>query len=454
MPTELNQDNPENQPLIELENIAVRYRIPHEQFSGIKEYAIRWLQKRVSYEEFWALKGISFSVYPGDIFGIIGRNGAGKSTMLKVLARVLYPTEGRLVLRGKVAPLLELGGGFNPELTGRENVYLNGALLGYSRPEIDEFFPSILEFSEIGDFIDAPLRTYSTGMVARLGFSIATCKKPEILLVDEVLSVGDTGFQRKCFERIMSYNAEGSTILIVSHSINSIQSLCSKVLWLDHGTVRMVGGVKEVSNEYVKSSKAEIALKNGSGGQEEKFVFHDVQNDHWAYRYVEAVDRGGFLTGHPDGSFRPDQAFTRLQMAIISLLIKNGNKYTPPPAKKQIFADIPISYWAANWAEQMLEQGLSISRNGEKFWPEQGITRAEAAYIFLRASKPQNFQPEPGKDLFKDAPREYWAAPWIETAVKEGWMAPIDQNQSLFKPETPLSRAEIAEILCGLLSLI
>jgi ABC-type polysaccharide/polyol phosphate transport system ATPase subunit len=241
-----------NESVILFEGVSVRYRVPRERVSGIKEFAIRWLQRRLAYEEFWAVRDVSFEVRNGEVFGIIGRNGAGKSTMLKVMARVLQPTQGRVVMRGRLAPLLELGGGFHPELNGRENVYLNMALLGYSHAQTDHLFDSIVEFSEIGDFIDAPLRTYSTGMVARLGFSVATCVRPDILLVDEVLSVGDNRFQEKCLERMKSFRDLGTTIVIVSHSMNTVSHFCSRALWLDHGEVQAMGDVDKVIEQYAR----------------------------------------------------------------------------------------------------------------------------------------------------------------------------------------------------------
>jgi ABC-2 type transport system ATP-binding protein len=245
-----NHISPDGMPVIRFEDVAVLYRVPRERVSGLKEFAVRWLQRRLRYEEFWALRDISFDVKRGEVFGVIGRNGAGKSTMLKVMARVLHPTRGRVVMNGKIAPLLELGAGFHPELTGRENVYLNSALLGYTRRQVGELFPSILDFAEIGDFIDAPLRTYSTGMVARLGFSVATCKRPDILLVDEVLSVGDSRFQEKCLDRMNSFQAEGTTIVIVSHSMQTIQNFCSRALWLEQGQPGAIGAVSEVISRY------------------------------------------------------------------------------------------------------------------------------------------------------------------------------------------------------------
>lgn len=248
---------PGSENAITLEKVAVRYRVPRERVSGIKEFTIRWIQQRLAFDNFWALHDISFQVPPGEVFGIIGRNGSGKSTLLKVVARVLHPTQGRLVLRGRVAPLLELGAGFHSELTGRENIFLNSALLGRTRVQVQELLPEIIDFAEIGEFIDAPLRTYSTGMVARLGFSVATCVRPEILLVDEVLSVGDAQFARKCLDRMYSFQAQGTTILIVSHSMTTIETFCDRALWLHHGQAMALGSVRQVIEEYIRLDQPE-----------------------------------------------------------------------------------------------------------------------------------------------------------------------------------------------------
>jgi ABC-type polysaccharide/polyol phosphate transport system ATPase subunit len=247
-----------NDSVIKFEDVAVRYRVPREGISGIKEYSIRLLQRRMQYEEFWALRGVSFQIDRGNVFGIIGRNGAGKSTMLKVMARVLQPTRGRVVMDGQTAPLLELGGGFHQELTGRENIFLNMALLGFNHNQIKDLFDSVVEFSEIPEFIDAPIRTYSTGMVARLGFSVATCRRPEILLVDEILSVGDVQFQQKCLDRMLSFQRGGTTIVIVSHDLGTVQTFCDKVMWLDHGEVQAIGESEEVIEKYIHMDSPEM----------------------------------------------------------------------------------------------------------------------------------------------------------------------------------------------------
>lgn len=236
-----------------MEHVSVQYRVPTEKVGTFREYFIRVLQRKITLRNFNALVDVNFQVKKGEVFGIIGDNGAGKSTLLKVVARVLRPMQGRVIVKGKVAPLLELGAGFHPELTGRENVFLNGSLLGYSRKQMEAVFPEIIKFSELVDFIDAPIRAYSSGMYARLGFSVATAHRPEILIVDEILGVGDEAFQQKSSSRIKQFQQEGTSILIVSHALNSLMTLCHRIAWLDHGKVKMVGKPDEVIKEYRRS---------------------------------------------------------------------------------------------------------------------------------------------------------------------------------------------------------
>ena len=232
------------------EGVSVSYRVPKEKLSGIKEFVIRWLQKRLQYDQFWALKEVNCQVEKGEVFGVVGRNGAGKSTLLKIVARILQPTCGRMVSQGKIAPFLELGAGFHPELTGKENIFLNGALLGFSHKEIARNIDEMIAFAAIGDFIDAPIRTYSTGMIARLGFSVATTIRPDILLIDEVLSVGDALFQEKCIKRMNEFRDQGTTIILVSHDLNLIESFCEHAIWIDHGEILRAGSATEVISDY------------------------------------------------------------------------------------------------------------------------------------------------------------------------------------------------------------
>jgi len=236
--------------IIRLEKVSVKYRLPSERIGTFKEFMIRFLQRKIRFNSFWALHDVDLTIYAGEVFGIIGKNGAGKSTMLKVISRVMRPTEGRVVVYGKIAPLLELGAGFHPELTGRENVFLNGSLLGYSRLEMNACFQSILDFSELHDFIDAPIRTYSSGMYARLGFAVATAHQPDILIIDEILGVGDEAFQKKCADRIAQFRENGTTILVVSHSMDTIGKICQRAAWLSHGKIEMVGEPDRVIVAY------------------------------------------------------------------------------------------------------------------------------------------------------------------------------------------------------------
>lgn len=240
--------NPE--PVVVLQKVSVRYRSPDKPFWSFKEFAIRFVERKVNYSDFWALKEVSLEVMQGETFGIIGRNGAGKSTLLKLVSRVLAPTNGRIVTRGKVAPLLELGAGFHAELTGRENIFLNGALLGHTQNEIKAHVPEILEFAQIDGYIDAPVRTYSSGMVARLGFAVATSWIPDILILDETLAVGDEEFRTKCYERMENFRTENVTILLVSHDLTTIKKMCSHAVWLDQGKVKALGNVNNVIKAY------------------------------------------------------------------------------------------------------------------------------------------------------------------------------------------------------------
>jgi ABC-type polysaccharide/polyol phosphate transport system ATPase subunit len=257
LPTSFNTDQHKaQQPVILIENVSIRYRIPQEKIPSLKEYAIRRLKRTLAYHDFWALDGVSLSVYPGEVLGIIGPNGAGKSTLLKVISRVLRPARGRVRIRGRVSPLLELGAGFDYELTGRENIFLNGTILGYSVNEITARLDRIIDFSGLRDFIDSPLRTYSSGMVARLGFSVATDVQPDILIIDEILAVGDADFQKKSMDRIISFQNLGSTILLVSHSLESIQNMCNRAIWMDRGRLAYDGLPEQVIQKYLAHAKA------------------------------------------------------------------------------------------------------------------------------------------------------------------------------------------------------
>lgn len=235
---------------LELSHIGMRFNLSKEKTDTLKDYVIKFFRREIKYNEFWALKDVSFAVEKGDRVGVLGLNGAGKSTLLKVIAGVFKPTEGTVKKSGKVAPLIELGAGFEKEYTGSENIFLNGALLGYSREFIEEKYDEIVEFSELGEFIDVPVKNYSSGMRARLGFSIATMVSPEILILDEVLSVGDAKFRKKSEKKILNMFDDGVTVLFVSHSLAQVKRLCNKAMILDHGRLLTYGDIDEVAAQY------------------------------------------------------------------------------------------------------------------------------------------------------------------------------------------------------------
>lgn len=242
--------------MIKVDNISMRFNLGIEKNFSLKLFFINMFKSKknkTKKEEFWALKDVSFDVKPGEVIGFIGSNGAGKSTMLKVIAGVMKPTKGKVEVHGNICPMIELGAGFDMELTARENIFLNGAVLGYSKGFIQEKFDEIVEFSELKEFLDVPVRNFSSGMTARLAFSIATIIDPEILIVDEILSVGDIAFQAKSEAKMKSMIGGGTTVLFVSHSLSQIEKLCDRVVWLEHGQVKKVGSTKEICKEYYDS---------------------------------------------------------------------------------------------------------------------------------------------------------------------------------------------------------
>lgn len=240
--------------MIEVKNVTMRFRMSDEPLNSLKEIFTTAVRGKLRFNEFLALDNVSFSLEKGKTLGLIGKNGAGKSTTLKLISGILKPTEGTIRTYGNIVPMLELGAGFDLELTGKENIYLNGAILGYSKEYLESKYDEIVDFAEIREFIDMPIRNYSSGMMARLAFSIASVVQPEILIVDEILAVGDVAFQEKSFNRMKELMSGGATVLFVSHDLEKIEEMCDKVIWLDHGKVVMFGDTAEVCNAYKKAT--------------------------------------------------------------------------------------------------------------------------------------------------------------------------------------------------------
>ena len=246
------------EPIIKVDNESMCFTLSTEKHESLMEYLLAMVQGSLQYDEFYALKDVSLDIMPGDFYGLVGLNGSGKSTLLKTIAGVYKPSKGKVTVNGTIAPLIELGAGFDMDLTARENIYLNGTVLGFSPKYLDEKFDEIVEFSELQNFLDVPLKNYSSGMVARIGFAIATITKPDILIADEVLSVGDFLFQQKCEKRMKELMAGGTTVILVSHSIQQIERMCSQEAWLSHGHLKMNGDTATVCAAYKATQRGEV----------------------------------------------------------------------------------------------------------------------------------------------------------------------------------------------------
>ena len=247
--------------IIKVNDVSMRFNLAQEKTETLKEYTVKLLTHKLFFNEFYALKHVSFSMKRGESLALIGRNGSGKSTMLKVISGVMYPSGGSVAVNGEIAPMIELGAGFDMDLTARENIFLNGAVLGHDRDYMMEHFDRIIEFSELKDFVDVPVKNFSSGMIARLGFSIATEVQADILVCDEVLAVGDFMFQQKCHRRMEEMLSNGTTLLFVSHDINQVQQLCQRSIWLDHGVLRGDGPSREVCADYVRMTEMEKRMQ-------------------------------------------------------------------------------------------------------------------------------------------------------------------------------------------------
>lgn len=241
--------------VIDVNNVTIRFNLSNQKIDNLKEYFIKLMKKELMFQEFLAVKDVSFQICRGESWGIIGRNGSGKSTLLKAISGIIKPYKGNITVHGQVAPLIELGAGFDQNMTARENIFLNGCVLGHTEKYMKEHFDEIVDFAELWDFLDSPIKNYSSGMRARLGFSVATMVRPEILIVDEILSVGDIQFRQKCEKRMGEMLDKGTTLLYVSHSLGEVKRLCDHAVWMDTGEIRMMGECKEVCDQYEASVK-------------------------------------------------------------------------------------------------------------------------------------------------------------------------------------------------------
>lgn len=240
---------------VEISNVSMKFNMAKEKVDSIKEYLIKFFKRQLFFEEFMALSDINITIEKGEVFGLIGLNGCGKSTLLKIISGIYKPYTGHVKVNGTIAPLIELGAGFDMDLTARENIYLNGSVLGYSKEYINDKFDEIVDFTELHQFVDVPMKNFSSGMVARVGFAIATVTKPDILIVDEILSVGDFLFQEKCEKRISDLMSSGTTVIIVSHSIDQIKRLCDRVAWIEKGRIKMIGETQEICDLYTQTTR-------------------------------------------------------------------------------------------------------------------------------------------------------------------------------------------------------
>ncbi|OGP75880.1 MAG: hypothetical protein A2V86_05750 [Deltaproteobacteria bacterium RBG_16_49_23] len=357
-----------NAAAVTVSNVSVKYLLVSERPKTLQEYFINFAHgKRHERRDFWALKNISFEIAKGESLGIIGSNGAGKSTLLKVISGVLEPTEGEVRVNGKIAPMIELGAGFDYELTGHENIYLNASLMGLRKKEIDRKWKAIVDFSELGDFIYSPLKSYSSGMVARLAFAIAVEVEADILVVDEILSVGDEGFRDKCNQRIERFIREGVSIILVSHSIGEVQRICNHAVWLDQGKTVASGDADIVSRKYLYHF--------------DKRVFEDLPSGHPFKEYIEALFLHGIAGGYLiDGKkyYNPDNKMTRAELAVFLSHAMGAKK---SGYGKTIFADVPEGHWATRYiawitGEKIME-GSKAKSGAVYFHPDEPLLSNE-----------------------------------------------------------------------------
>lgn len=418
---------------IEVNDVTMVFNMASEQLNSLKEYFIKIMKHELFFEEFKALKNISFKIKRGETVGLVGTNGSGKSTMLKVIAGVLEPTSGNCVVRGNIAPLIELGAGFDYELTARENIYLNGALLGYTREFIDSKMDEIIEFAELEDFMDMPLKNYSSGMTARIAFAIATITEPDVLIVDETLSVGDVFFQRKCEKRIKHFVDSGDvTVLLVSHSMDQVERICERAIWIEKGTMRMDGAVEDVCQAY-----------------REQFAFTDITEDTPYAKEIWWLARQKISTGYPDSTFRPDVLVVRCDLAAMLYRYSDALDYSPSNEDRARYSDVnertphfESIMWLGN-------SGIADVIAKDTFLPDANVKRSELAQmLYLLDGKPEYHPTARSKNLYPDVTED------TPGALEIWWLASsgvsYSKEDGSYGPEEVITRRDVAILFYSL----
>lgn len=402
---------------IEVNDVTMVFNMASEQLNSLKEYFIKIAKHELFFEEFKALKNISFKIKRGETVGLVGTNGSGKSTMLKVIAGVLEPTSGNCIVRGNIAPLIELGAGFDYELTARENIYLNGALLGYTKEFLDSKMEEIIEFAELEDFMDMPLKNYSSGMTARIAFAIATITEPDVLIVDETLSVGDVFFQKKCEKRIKHFVDSGDvTVLLVSHSMDQVERICERAIWIEKGDMRMDGPVEDVCQAY-----------------REQFAFTDITEDTPHAKEIWWLARQKISKGYPDDTFRPDVKVARCDVAAMLYRYSDAIDYSPSEGDRNRFTDVANKTPHQESILWLGNSGIADVLAQTEFQPDAKVKRYELAKMLYMLDKEPDFEPTPEltslyPDVNANTPgaKEIWwlASSGVSYANPDGTYAP------------------------------
>lgn len=402
---------------IEVNDVTMVFNMASEQLNSLKEYFIKIAKHELFFEEFKALKNISFKIKRGETVGLVGTNGSGKSTMLKVIAGVLEPTSGNCIVRGNIAPLIELGAGFDYELTARENIYLNGALLGYTKEFLDSKMEEIIEFAELDDFMDMPLKNYSSGMTARIAFAIATITEPDVLIVDETLSVGDVFFQKKCEKRIKHFVDSGDvTVLLVSHSMDQVERICERAIWIEKGDMRMDGPVEDVCQAY-----------------REQFAFTDITEDTPHAKEIWWLARQKISKGYPDDTFRPDVKVARCDVAAMLYRYSDAIDYSPSEGDRNRFTDVTDKTPHQESILWLGNSGIADVVAQTEFQSDAKVKRYELAKMLYMLDKEPDFESTPEltslyPDVNANTPgaKEIWwlASSGVSYANPDGTYAP------------------------------